>query len=75
VTDEGRAFWSVAPQLVAQVRTAGMGQIIGLDVTACLAVTDAAGIDREAALIFVRGLEAGLLRAMALRGADGQQNL
>lgn len=52
-----------------------MGQIIGLDVTACLAVTDAAGIDREAALIFVRGLEAGLLRAMALRGADGQQNL
>lgn len=70
VTDEGRRFVAVMPQLSGQVR-AGMGGAYAVDLTACLAVTDAAGIEREAALVFLRAFEGGLLRAMKLRSSDG----
>lgn len=51
------------PRIVGQVRTAGMGQVVGLDLIACLAMTDAEGIDRAVAIPLIGGIERGVLWA------------
>lgn len=51
------------PLLAGQVRTAGMGQVVGLDITAALALTDAEGIDRTVAVPLLGGLARGLMWA------------
>jgi len=63
VTEEGQIAADMLPQMAGQVRTAGMGQVVGLDLTACLALTDAADLDRTVAIPLIGGIERGLLWA------------
>lgn len=70
VTEEGQIVADLMPRIMGQVRTAGMGQVVGLDLTAALALTDAEGIDRAIAIPLIGGIERGTLWAYRPKGDD-----
>jgi len=54
------AIWHLFSSLVSQIRVT-QGAILGLDMPACLEITDAAGVDRRVAAFLLPELSAGLV--------------
>lgn len=71
---------ALLPQIMTQMRV-GMAGPVGLDLPACLMLTDVAGVGRDVAAVLLAGVEAGVLRAArraterATGGADGKPDL
>ena len=57
-----------------QLRTAGMGGIIGFDMPAFLQVADALGYERESLISLLSFAESGMLEAMKERSESGSES-
>ena len=66
---EGRALAALSGQLAHQ-RRIGPGGYVGLDMPACLALTEAQGIPTKIAALLLPHWETGLLEAAAKRRED-----
>lgn len=64
VTREGSAVWDLAMRCGGQLRVSA-GRVLGYDMTAVMAMADAAGIDRAATAEFMPLIEAALVAASA----------
>lgn len=72
-TAEGWQAWDVAQRCAGQVRTAGMGGVIGLDLSVALRLAEIDGADMKAMATLLPAYEAGMvagLRKLATQDGD-----
>ncbi|MEI4485596.1 hypothetical protein V8J36_05295 [Frigidibacter sp. MR17.14] len=69
-TLEGEQVWRLALRCGGQVRTAGMGGVLGLDMTAVLALGAASGIEPVITAELMPAIEAVMVRKLRERNDD-----
>lgn len=57
-------MWDLVLACQSQVRTAGMGGVVGFDLPAVLAAADAQGVDRGAVMMFLPYIETAMVVAV-----------
>jgi hypothetical protein len=62
--------WDLALACQGQVRTAGMGGVLGFDLPAVLAAADARGLDRAAVMALLPHIEAAMVAKVNERNGD-----
>ena len=68
---EGWAVWELGLSAQGQLRVAGMGGVIGWDMTAVLALARASGIADDIAAALLPPLETGLVSGLRRSAGDG----
>ena len=71
-TVEGWQAWELIETCSGQLRTAGMGGIIGFDLPAFLQVADALGYERKSLISLLSFAESGMLEAMRERSESSE---
>lgn len=69
-SEDGFAAWDIVCAGYTQLRTGGMGGVIGLDMPALIELTRLRGYDAEIVSRLLPDAEQGLLAAMAERNKD-----
>ncbi len=68
--------WDLLQQCQGQVRTAGMGGVVGIDLAAVMTVAEAVGYDRRSMAMLIPAAEAGMVagyRKLDEQTADNEE--
>lgn len=69
-TTEGWEAWEIGERCAGQVRTAGMGAPVGLELATALKVAEIDGADPKAMATLIPAYEAGMVAGMRKRMKD-----